>query len=226
MAVVDDFRLIRAARRSAGLTQAELATRARTSQATLSAYETGTKSPSLKVLARLLAAVDAELTVRSRIDWRERKAPGLENFWVPSRLWRVPIPTCFDVVQMPDLVNRTPQITWDLRDRGDRAGLYEILIQQGTPSMMLRWLDGALLVELWHLLELPKPIRKAWQSRIDAANEGASRDAVRAMLSDGIEPLARIRRERFLPRPPEPEPPPPPPRRYSRFDPRPPEQRR
>ena len=46
-----------------GLTQAELAERRGTSQATISAYENGRKQPSVETLARLLAASGARLTV-------------------------------------------------------------------------------------------------------------------------------------------------------------------
>jgi len=54
---------IREARERAGLTQAELAARAGTSQATLSAYEHGRKRPSLDTLERLLAATGARLAI-------------------------------------------------------------------------------------------------------------------------------------------------------------------
>jgi transcriptional regulator with XRE-family HTH domain len=53
---------LRDARRRAGLTQAELARRGGTSQATISAYERGRKEPSLETLSRLLAASGARLT--------------------------------------------------------------------------------------------------------------------------------------------------------------------
>lgn len=54
---------VRTARLEAGLTQAALARRAGTSQATISAYEHGRKEPSVETLARLLAAAGARLTV-------------------------------------------------------------------------------------------------------------------------------------------------------------------
>jgi len=54
--------MLRMARRDAGLTQSELAHRGGTSQATLSAYESGAKVPSAGTLARLLAAAGARLT--------------------------------------------------------------------------------------------------------------------------------------------------------------------
>lgn len=53
---------IASSRRSAGLTQAELARRSGTSQATISAYEHGTKTPSSATLIRLLAATGRRLT--------------------------------------------------------------------------------------------------------------------------------------------------------------------
>ena len=56
--------LIREARRAAGLTQAELAERSGTSQATLSAYERDRRVPSASTLARLLAAAGRRLTTR------------------------------------------------------------------------------------------------------------------------------------------------------------------
>jgi transcriptional regulator with XRE-family HTH domain len=60
---VDTAVAIREARARAGLTQAALARRAGTSQATLSAYENGAKQPSLATFGRLLAATGGELRV-------------------------------------------------------------------------------------------------------------------------------------------------------------------
>ena len=54
---------LREARLAAGLSQTELARRAGTSQATLSAYETGSKRPSVETLSRLLAATGRRLSV-------------------------------------------------------------------------------------------------------------------------------------------------------------------
>lgn len=60
--------VIRAARRHAGLTQQELARRAGTSQAAVSAYESGIRSPSTRTLERLLAAcgMRPRLTIEPR----------------------------------------------------------------------------------------------------------------------------------------------------------------
>ena len=54
---------IRQLRMSIGLTQAEMASAARTSQPTVAAYESGTKSPTLRTLERLALAVEREAVV-------------------------------------------------------------------------------------------------------------------------------------------------------------------
>ena len=54
---------IRSARRRAGLSQHQLATRAGTSQATVSAYENGRKEPTVETFNRLLAAAASRLVV-------------------------------------------------------------------------------------------------------------------------------------------------------------------
>ena len=66
---MDVKRALRAARERAGLSQAALAARTGTSQATVSAYERGRKQPSVETFSRLLAAAGAGLTVAPRT-WR------------------------------------------------------------------------------------------------------------------------------------------------------------
>lgn len=56
--------LIRTARRQSGLTQQALAKRAGTSQAAISAYESGRRSPSVDTLCRILGAVGFEVRMR------------------------------------------------------------------------------------------------------------------------------------------------------------------
>lgn len=55
---------LREARQRAGLSQSELARRTHTSQATISAYESGAKRPSIATLSRLLAATGSRIEVR------------------------------------------------------------------------------------------------------------------------------------------------------------------
>jgi uncharacterized protein len=58
--------LLTRVRREAGLTQAELARRAETSQAMVARYETGAASPTVRTLARLLRAAGRELELSGR----------------------------------------------------------------------------------------------------------------------------------------------------------------
>ena len=68
MAIMDAARLIRTARRRAGLSLRELAERARTSHSTLAAYEQARKTPNVDTLDRILTAcgfrVDVTLAPR------------------------------------------------------------------------------------------------------------------------------------------------------------------
>lgn len=62
---MDVPRSLRDARVGARLSQTELARRTATSQTALSAYETGSKAPSVATLHRLLAATGSRLTIES-----------------------------------------------------------------------------------------------------------------------------------------------------------------
>jgi hypothetical protein len=84
------------------------------------------------------------------------------------------VPGCFDRVPMPDLVGHTEQDEWDLRDRSDRRRLYENPLTEGDQHMIMRWVDGALLVDVWANLVLPVKVRAAWEPAVAAASTGRS----------------------------------------------------
>lgn len=79
---MDPAQLIAAARRRAGLTQAELAALAGTSQPAISAYEAGRRSPSVATLQRLLAACGA----RTRVMFENASATASRTGPVGRRL--------------------------------------------------------------------------------------------------------------------------------------------
>ena len=214
---MDRSYLLERARRARGLTQAQLASLSGTSQATLSAYERGLKSPSLKVASRILAATDHELILRTQVDWVEHHPKGIVAFWAPSMLWSVGPPTCFATLHIPDEIRNTGMRTWSMRDRDERRGVYEQLIRRGLPQQMIRWIDGGLLVDVWDQLDLPNPVRDAWEPAIRLATMPLDVDGQRSIIHEDpfVAPTARIRRYETL------SPPPPPPPRRSRFDPRP-----
>lgn len=168
--------IIELARRAAGLTQAELAHGAGTTQSAVSMYERRRKVPMLDVAERLMWAAGADLGMVTTVVWEVDFLPGLKEFWYPSRLWRVEVPHCFNTVRMPDVVGLTEQNTWDLRDRDQRRGLYENLLIEGTQHMIQRWVDGALLVDLWTELQLPEKIRARWTPAVEAASTYNSYD--------------------------------------------------
>jgi transcriptional regulator with XRE-family HTH domain len=60
---MDAAAMLRRARRSAGLSQAELAARSGVAQPVISAYERGARQPSVRALQRLLATVGKRLAV-------------------------------------------------------------------------------------------------------------------------------------------------------------------
>jgi transcriptional regulator with XRE-family HTH domain len=176
---MDRAHLFEVARRAAGLTQTELAARSGTSQAALSAYERGVKSPTLKVAGRILEAAGYDLNLRRLIDWVQHEAPRVGRFWVPNILWNVEPPDCFAALTIADPGHESPIRECDLHDRAQRKDAYEHLILHGLPEEMIRWLDGPLLVDLWGALDLPGPVREAWRWQIVIAREPTKPDMLR-----------------------------------------------
>lgn len=62
------------------------------------------------------------------------------------------------------------------------------------PVWTYRWVDGALLVDLWDDLTLPDPLRKAWQTLIDDARNGPIENPIYVSY-DHIQKLDRDERK-------------------------------
>ena len=162
--------LIEEARIGAGLTQQEMANRGGTSRTTLSAYEHGRKSPNLDTAERLLAVAGYELTLQHRIKFSEVKMPRGRRIHVPNRLWQLNPVDAFRTVQLPLSINwSNPGKEFDLSIRRQRARLYEIVIREGMPKDILKFIDGSLLIDSWQEIVLPQAIRTHWEVTIDAA---------------------------------------------------------
>lgn len=162
--------LITRARKTAGFSQLELARRAGTSRPTLSAYEHGRKAPTADTLERVLAAAGFVLDAAPRVDWHEVSVGRGRTCWVPDRLWRLPVSRAFADVVLPVELNWSmPGRRFVTRDRRQRARLYEVLLREGTPADLERWLDGALLIDVWDEMVLPRAVRTAWQPTVEAA---------------------------------------------------------
>jgi transcriptional regulator with XRE-family HTH domain len=160
--------LLADARRAAGLSQNELAERAGTSRPTLSSYEHGHRSPTLAPAARILAAAGFELTASPVISFAEHRTARGRTVFVPSDLPRLDPQRAFATITLPlHLIWSGNVRRFDLRDRRQRALVYEIVLRKGTPDDILRYVDGLLLLDLWPDLVLPRDIRAAWAQRID-----------------------------------------------------------
>ena len=57
--------------------------------------------------------------------------------------------------------------TFRLANRHDRQRAYEIVLREGGPEDFERYIGGALLVDAWNDLFLPRWIRAGWQPLID-----------------------------------------------------------
>jgi transcriptional regulator with XRE-family HTH domain len=159
-------------RRAAGLSQAALAAAAGTSRPTLSAYEHGRKSPTLQTAARILAAAGFELTFEPRVEFREAAMDRGRPILVPTVLPRLPAERALAVVELPLHLNWSDRgRRFDLRDRRQRARVYEIVLREGGPDDVVSYLDGVLLVDLWDELVLPRATRAAWQGVVTGASE-------------------------------------------------------
>ena len=167
---VDTTHLLVEARRAAGLNQGELAELAGTSRPTLSAYEHGRKTPSVDTMSRLLAAAGARIDLAPLISWRQVQLDHGRVGWVPNTLWRLPVAAALADVVLPLELNWSGSgRMYRLRDRRQRARLYEVVLREGEPADLERYLDGALLVDAWPELVLPRGLRPAWQDVIDHA---------------------------------------------------------
>jgi transcriptional regulator with XRE-family HTH domain len=170
--MMDAAELLERVRASSGLTQEELARRAGTSRPTLSAYEHGRKSPTVATFSRLLAQAGWDLAVQPHVTFTQQTSAHGKPAWIPDRLPRLDVTRALAAVELPLHLNwSAPGRIFDLRSRADRARLYEIVLQEGTPADILAYVDGALLVDLWGDLVLPRTVRSGWGPLISPLSE-------------------------------------------------------
>jgi transcriptional regulator with XRE-family HTH domain len=155
------------AREAAGLSQAALALRAGTSRPALSAYERDRKSPTMLTASRIVTAAGFDLTITPQVVFREVAVDRGRPISVPSVLPRLPLERAFATVELPLHLNWSDRgRRFNLRERVQRARVYEIVLREGGPEDVLAYVDGALLVDLWDELVLTGTIRNAWQATV------------------------------------------------------------
>ena len=158
--------MLRDARRRAGLTLDELARRAGTSGATLSAYEHGRKTPITSVFERILDAAGFRLTVEPKITFHEVPAYRGRTVVVPDRLPHNPR---MGKVTLPRRVFWSGRSDYDMTRRSDVEAVYAAVMTNGTEQDILDLIDGQTLLEVFDGMYLPPLTRAAWQPTIDAA---------------------------------------------------------
>lgn len=164
--------ILETARRKAGLTQLELSQRAATSRPTLSAYESGRKSPTLDTAERILRVAGFAISIDHIPKFRKVRSKHGHPFYVAEALWRLPLEVSFAKVQLPLSVNWSdPGRTFDLAQRNQRNRCYEIVLREGTPVDIARYVDGALLIDAWDELVLPRDLRREWSRVITTVSE-------------------------------------------------------
>lgn len=162
--------IIERARQRAGLSQSELAHRSATSQATLSTYENGHKSPTLTVLERILSSSGHRLELSPTVEFVTHTGARGEPFHVPDHLWRLHPEQALATVTLPQHLQWSgTSRKYRLRNRRDRARVYEIVLREGSESDLISLIDGVLLIDLWDELVIPQPIRDAWEPIISTA---------------------------------------------------------
>lgn len=102
-----------------------------------------------------------------RIIFRDNPIGRGRSVPLPDALRRLSVHQAFATVQLPIHLNWSDRDRrFDLRDRQQRARVYEIVLREGTAEDVMAYIDGALLVDLWHDLVIPKEVRAPWDDVI------------------------------------------------------------
>lgn len=131
------------------------------------------------MVERLVEAADHELVAKPMVFWELVEDPEVGSFWVPDKLWSVPIPKCFAKVQAFKYVFLAEATedwseyirTWDLSATRERTDYYQTVLQHGMDKMIQDSVDGLLLIQAWPDMTLHAAVRSAWQPLIDGATK-------------------------------------------------------
>ena len=124
----------------------------------------------MATFARLLAEAGYELAAQPQVMFARQPAARGRSVWVPDHLPRLDMAHAFARVRLPLHLNwPAPGRVFDLGSRADRARVYEVVLQEGRPDDILAYVDGALLVDLWDDLVVPRAVRSAWAPVIQAS---------------------------------------------------------
>ncbi|SDD11699.1 Helix-turn-helix [Sanguibacter gelidistatuariae] len=163
--------ILRSARKRAHLTTDELARRAATSRTAVSAYENGHKSPTIATFDRLIAATGQQVVLDDKpVQFTTIFTRRGRPLSVPDRIPRLLLKDALRTTALPARTHWSgPPREYNLADRRERALVYRAVMTEGTEQDLLDFIDGALLVDMWDDLRLPREVRDAWQPLIDDA---------------------------------------------------------
>mgnify|MGYP000881659447 CR=1 FL=1 len=127
-----------------------------------------TYAQALDTAERILAAAGHRLAAEPVLSWQDVEIGGGRTAAVPDRLPGLPVREAVRHFEMPlHLDWSRPGRSVDLSDRRQRARAYEVVLREGRPIDIESIVDGALLVDLWDDLVLPRRVRTVWQPLID-----------------------------------------------------------
>lgn len=157
-------RLIREARLAAGLSQTQLARAARTSQSVVSAYEAGSREPSVPMLERMVSASGNTLVIRFEPDSDRYPISELAADIARARGKDRRLRLVFEFVRAADddghdiksLVTNTPRATGDPRFDAMIAAVAEhICVRSGVRVPMWVLDSSRFLDQAWWVSDLP-----------------------------------------------------------------------
>jgi hypothetical protein len=129
----------------------------------------------METAARLLAAAGQQLTAVPQVEFAERALSRGRTSLVPTSLPRLPVRQALATITLPLHLNWSqPNRQFKLSDRDQRARVYEIVLREGTPDDVLTYIDGALLIDLWDNLVLPRDVRATWSEVVNSTLEGVA----------------------------------------------------
>jgi hypothetical protein len=142
-----------------------------------------TSSALIDTTEQIPAAPGHQLTVAPALRWKDVEIGGGRSAAVPDRLPELADRAAIRRLEMPlHLDWSRPGRAVDLSDRSQRARAYESVLREGRPEDIESIVDGALLVDLWHEVVLPRQLRRAWQPPIDDARTRHRAPAVPSTL--------------------------------------------
>jgi hypothetical protein len=130
----------------------------------------------LETTERVLEATGHHLEAVPTVQFRHHPGRRGGGTWVPTRLWRLPVADAMRTVVLPVQLNwSAPGRVSDLGDRRQRARVYEMVLREGAPEDIADLVDGALLLDLWDELVLPRQVRSAWDPVIASERAAGQR---------------------------------------------------